>query len=81
MTTKDYVYLSLLVVTAMVFYLNGYFAGITGKRKVATGVEDNHVFPGDACSGDRLEPTTQERRNRINSPEEEFTIRAVFGRN
>ena len=34
MTTKDYVYLGLLLLTALAFYCNGFYAGVCRSKKV-----------------------------------------------
>ena len=33
MATKDYVYLALIALSALVFYLHGYYAGTTQRRR------------------------------------------------
>lgn len=40
MTTKDWIYLGLIVVTALAFYCNGYFAGVWRSRKVFDSLLD-----------------------------------------
>ena len=34
MTTKDWIYLGLIVLTALAFYCNGFYAGVMRSRKV-----------------------------------------------
>ena len=34
MTTKDWIYLGLMVLTALAFYCNGFYAGVMRSRKV-----------------------------------------------
>ena len=34
MTTKDYVYLGLLLLTALAFYCNGFYAGVCRSKRV-----------------------------------------------
>jgi len=34
MTTKDYVYLGLILLTALAFYCNGFYAGVCRSKKV-----------------------------------------------
>jgi hypothetical protein len=40
MTTKDWIYLGLIVLTALAFYCNGYFAGVWRSRKVFDSLLD-----------------------------------------
>lgn len=63
MTTKDWIYLGLMALTALAFYCNGFYAGVLRSRKVyedllqgteaedtsAPVVEENH-FAGDENS-------------------------------
>ena len=34
MTTKDWIYLGLIILTALAFYCNGFYAGVMRSRKV-----------------------------------------------
>lgn len=44
MTTKDYVYLGLILLAALAFYCNGFYAGVYRcKRMYDTAVEDAEV--------------------------------------
>ena len=40
MTTKDWIYLGLIVLTGVAFYCNGYYAGVWRSRKVFDSLLD-----------------------------------------
>ena len=44
MTTKDYIYLGLILLTALAFYCNGFYAGVYRcKRMYDTVMDDNDL--------------------------------------
>lgn len=59
MTTKDWIYMSLLVLTGVAFYCNGYYAGVWRSRKVFESlldqIEDEQNKSNDAQNLVRLD--------------------------
>ena len=47
MTTKDLVYLSLLALSAIVFYWAGFYGGFNTTLKILKAKDDEAVNPGD----------------------------------
>lgn len=45
MTTKDYVYLGLILLTALIFYCHGFYSGVYRCRKLYTKLYDE--APGE----------------------------------
>lgn len=90
MTTKDYIYLGLLAFAAVVFYLNGYYAGLNRSRRLFERVfndcpempdEGSGLPQPEASESSRLtfsEPATRHRHHKITAAP---SIRAVFGKN
>jgi hypothetical protein len=50
MTTKDYVYLGLILLTALAFYCNGFYAGVYRCKRVY----DNLIDEAEADTNDTL---------------------------
>lgn len=51
MTTKDYVYLGLLLLTALGFYCNGFYAGVCRSKKVYETLLDDAEQDADGPAG------------------------------
>ena len=54
MTTKDYVYLGLILLTALAFYCNGFYAGVCRSKKVYETLLDDAEQDAEGMNG---EPT------------------------
>ena len=80
MTTKDFVYLGLLALTAVVFYCHGFFSGVNRSRRIYEallgGAEDERATEEDQLSADR--PTGLPLPL---SPKRGSAIRGNFGNN
>jgi hypothetical protein len=57
MTTKDYVYLGLILITSLVFYCNGFYAGVCRSKRlhenIVDGAEPEGKIGVDAWSNDK----------------------------
>lgn len=87
MATKDYVYLALIALAAVVFYLHGYFAGRAVKHRRTPGSAKGHspmhlpepvVF---TISVDDLNDSRHQPANRLREHEARPTVQCVFGHN
>ena len=47
MTTKDYIYLGLILLTALAFYCNGFYAGVYRCKKVYDSMANEPETDGD----------------------------------
>ena len=47
MTTKDYIYLGLILLTALAFYCNGFYAGVYRCKKVYDSLSEEPETEGD----------------------------------
>lgn len=47
MTTKDYIYLGLILLTALAFYCNGFYAGVYRCKKVYDSLPEELETDGD----------------------------------
>ena len=47
MTTKDYIYLGLILLTALAFYCNGFYAGVYRCKKVYDSLPEEPETAGD----------------------------------
>ncbi|HXG46018.1 MAG TPA: hypothetical protein VNO52_00205 [Methylomirabilota bacterium] len=89
MTTKDYIYLGLLAFAAVVFYLNGYHAGLNRSRRLFERVfndcpempDEGSGLPQPEGSESRLTLIEPEPRRRHHKIVAAASIRAVFGKN
>lgn len=91
MTTKDYVYLGLLALTALAFYCNGFYAGVCRSKRVYETLLDDAEQDGQSAGpepmeGKSLAPSEKEvgsefamRGQRPIFPGKE--LRGDFGRN
>ena len=52
MTTKDYVYLGLIALTAFAFYCNGFYAGVYRCKKMYESIFDDDVVTGNDAAVD-----------------------------
>ena len=52
MTTKDYVYLGLIVLTALAFYCNGFYAGVYRCKKMYECIFDDDEATSVSTFGD-----------------------------
>lgn len=50
MTTKDYIYLGMIVLTALAFYCNGFYAGVYRCKKMYDSLLDDADQEGDATT-------------------------------
>ena len=48
MTTKDYIYLGMIVLTALAFYCNGFYAGVYRCKKMYDSLLDDAEQEGDS---------------------------------
>jgi len=88
MTTKDYIYLALLTLSAIVFYLNGYYTGVNRSRRMFERVFDDRAEAAPEES-ELPQPDTISRISFAEPVEARHghkvatsaTIRAVFGKN
>jgi hypothetical protein len=53
MTTKDYIYLGMIVLTALAFYCNGFYAGVYRCKKMYDSLLDDSEA---AAIGDQADP-------------------------
>jgi hypothetical protein len=64
MTTKDYVYLGLILLTALAFYCNGFYAGVYRcKRVYDTLLEEAEADSDDTASEPKPEKTVATHDN------------------
>lgn len=49
MTTKDYIYLGMIVLTALAFYCNGFYAGVYRCKKMYDSLLDDAEQEGDSA--------------------------------
>jgi hypothetical protein len=56
MTTKDYIYLGLILLTALAFYCNGFYAGVYRCKKVYDTALDEAEAEKDATDVPSPEP-------------------------
>ena len=55
MTTKDYVYLGLILLTALAFYCNGFYAGVCRSKKVYETLLNDAEQDSDGPMGEPME--------------------------
>ena len=61
MTTKDYVYLGLILVTALVFYCNGFYAGICRCKRMYDAPAGDVETGGEPAVGTAAETTASDK--------------------
>jgi hypothetical protein len=61
MTTKDYVYLGLILLAALAFYCNGFYAGVYRCKKMYEALEDETDFDSETA------PPTPESVNSVDT--------------
>jgi hypothetical protein len=88
MTAKDYVYLSLLALSALVFYYQGFYSGLSKSRKLAAmlfSTQDSFTeLPPPELEAEAEPPFDPAKRGGLSATHRPFThssIRASFGRN
>ena len=84
MTTKDYIYLGLILLTALAFYCNGFYAGVYRcKRMYDTLLDDGEDSPNSQQeSGKFLAINDKELSFRTSeNPVPQRTLRGDFGKN
>ena len=91
MTTKDYIYLGMIVLTALAFYCNGFYAGVYRCKKMydsllddseqeATGLEVDSASENSPAASDNsfaLAESSREQNIVISNRE----LRGDFGKN
>ncbi len=91
MTTKDYIYVGMIVLTALAFYCNGFYAGVYRCKRMydellddteSNGNEENTSSPADNFSA-ASEPSLPATRNHRESslPLFKREIKGDFGQN
>ena len=65
MTTKDYVYLGLILLTALAFYCNGFYAGVCRSKRVYETLlddaeQDHERVMNEPTDGKFLAPSEKE---------------------
>ena len=87
MSTKDYVYLALIALSALVFYLHGYYAGASRRRHARRFDDESSTpvqLPEPVVFTITVEDLTDSRphpTNRIHEREPRQTVQCVFGHN
>ena len=84
MTTKDYVYLGLLALAALVFYCHGFYSGVSRSRRVyeemlAEDEQDLAPAHAEVEENQYLSQPTSPRHDTLYHPRREF--RSDFGNN
>lgn len=84
MTTKDYIYLGLILLTALAFYCNGFYAGVYRCKRMYDNLLDDgdaEQTP-DAETGKFLAMNDKELSFRANdTPLQPRALRGDFGKN
>ena len=91
MTTKDYVYLGLILLTALAFYCNGFYAGVCRSKRVYETLlndaeQESDGVPQEPMDGKILAPGEKEVGSDFSFSRDRATIsgkqlRGNFGHN
>jgi hypothetical protein len=91
MTTKDYIYIGMIVLTALAFYCNGFYAGVYRCKRMYDELlddtdthanEENHSTPGENYSAASAPSSAMIAHQRNSSlPLFKREIEGDFGRN
>ncbi len=90
MTTKDYIYIGMIVLTALAFYCNGFYAGVYRCKKMYDALLDDTAAADDPAetaahgknSSDNDEPSPLLNPSRHSElPKFSRAIKGDFGRN
>jgi hypothetical protein len=91
MTIKDYVYLGLILLTALAFYCNGFYAGVCRSKRVYEtllddaeqadeGLMDDPILGKSLAPGEKgIDSEMPQRESRPSLPRKE--LRGDFGHN
>jgi hypothetical protein len=91
MTTKDYVYLGLILLTALAFYCNGFYAGVCRSKRVYETLlddaeQDQERLMNEPTDGKTLAPSEKEIGSEFSLAPDRATLprkqlRGDFGHN
>jgi hypothetical protein len=82
MTTKDYIYLGLILLTALAFYCNGFYAGVYRCKRMYDTLLDDGEVNSEEASGKFLAINDKELSFRsCENPVPQRALRGDFGKN
>ena len=81
MTIKDYVYLGLIALAALVFYCHGFYAGVSRSRRVYEALIEEEPFTDAPATESKAAPVTFIASREISPPFLRRAARPDFGEN
>ena len=87
MTTKDYIYLGLILLTALAFYCNGFYAGVYRCKRMYDTLLDDAEIESDSLSPSQKQGKLFSNKDKVLAfrPEEALApsreLRGNFGNN